>query len=140
MEPDPGGAYSESAAAEVALLAELRAHHSLQDLSTLWLRMRAAGDVEELVARAQALAANGRCDLVVELKHGGISVAGDDAELAATIRSAGPPRPLVVIDIAPRMQLVRESFDRWATVGRRPTERRVGRPPRRVAEVRELRR
>lgn len=140
VERDPGGAYTLDTVLEMTLIAALRDHFSVDELTIRWPRLRNDGHVTDFVSRARNLGDGDRYDLAVEVNHGGISVATDDAELARAVRGPGAPRLMVVLEIAGRLRVVRDGFDAWAIAGRRPTKRKVGRPPsRRAAEVRELR-
>ena len=139
VERDAGGAYTEDAVLEFTLLAALRDHLSVQQLGTLWPKLRALGTVADLVGKARALDEGRRLDLVVELAHGGISAARNDEELVAAVRHPGAPRALVVMDVAPRVALARDAFRTWATDARRPTARKPGRPRGHLAPVTDLR-
>jgi len=139
VERDPGGAYGEGAVLEMVLVAALRDHFSVDELSVRWPRLRGAGHVLDFVGRARKLVEGDRYDLVVEPKHGGISVVGDNAELVKAVRHPGAARAVVVLDLAPKVLLVRKSFRGWAISGKRPTVRKVGRPARHSAEIRDLR-
>jgi hypothetical protein len=138
FERDPGGAYGEGAVLELVLIACLRHYFSVDELSIRWPRLRQEGRVLAFVSRARELHEGNRYDVVIEPKHGGISLAGDDAELVKAVRHPGAPRPVVVVDLAPKMLLARDSFRASAPTGRRPSERKVGRPIRRGADVRNI--
>jgi hypothetical protein len=139
VDQDPAGAYTEEEMLEIVLLSGLRDQLSVQDLATLWPQLRAGNRVAEFLGRARSLGPADRFDLVVEPTHGNVTATGTDEELATAVRRPGPPRPVVVLDLASRLLLAREDFSRWARRGKRPQGRRVGRPTRRVAEVTELR-
>ena len=138
VERDPGGTYGEGAVLELVLIAALRDHFSIDELLVRWPRLRHDGSVEEFVTRARKLRAGGRYDVIVEPKHGGITVAGDDVELVAAVRHPGAPRAVVVIDLAPKLLLALRSFRDWAVTGRRPSQRKVGRPARQSAAIHDL--
>jgi hypothetical protein len=135
---DPGGAYSEAAVLEIALLSALREHFSTEDLSRTWKSLRQDGAVERLVAAASRVEANARFDLVLEPQYGGIALARDDSELLTAVRHPAAPRAFLVLSLGERLQLVRQGFDRISTNERRPSERKVGRPAQRVANLRSI--
>jgi hypothetical protein len=150
VDRDPGAAYPLAVTLELVLLGALREMLSVEELKIRWAKLQRSRRVEDFVRRAQTLAAEDekedagaapdRYDLVVEIKHGGVSIATDDAELAAAVRYPGAPRPVVVLDLVPRLRNALDGFDAWSIVGRRPTTRKVGRPAARGnAQVRELR-
>jgi hypothetical protein len=140
VERDPGGAYSEPAVIELMLVGTLRDYMSVEELAIRWPRLKAEGKAAEFVRRARTLEERERYDLVVEIKHGDVAVAGDDEELAAAVRHPTAPRPVVVVDLADGVRLVRSGFEAWRIMGRRPKVRKAGRPPaRRSATVTELR-
>ncbi|MCW3001514.1 MAG: hypothetical protein JWQ20_812 [Conexibacter sp.] len=139
VERDPGGAYSEPAVIEMMLVGALRDYMSVDELAIRWPRLQAEGKVADFVRRARTVEEGERYDLIVEIKHGDVSVARDDTELAAAVRHPGAPRPVVVVDLADRLRLVRSGFMSWRITGRRPKARKAGRPPaRRSAVVTEL--
>jgi hypothetical protein len=118
--------YDLAALLELLLLAILREYLSVDDLARRWPQLRAEGWVADAVQRAAV--AGKRCDLVVDRDHGGLVMAESDAELAAAVRRPGAPRAVTVVDIAPRIALIRQAFENWALVGPAPEERRPGRP------------
>src|SRR4051794_39550613 len=93
---DPGGAYDERAVVEIALLASLREHFSLEDLVNAWGAHRQAGAVDSFIRRAFELQPGGQYDLVVEPQYAGITVAAEEAELVAAVRHPGAPRAVLV--------------------------------------------
>lgn len=133
---DPGGAYGLEATMELALLADLRLVFSLDDLAAAWNDMRRRDEAQELVRRAVEVGRH-PLDLLVEPELGTIIGIADDAELIAAIRRTDVPRTFTIRPQTNRLQMVLEAFDRFATVAKRPTKRKAGRPP--LAAVRSLR-
>jgi hypothetical protein len=152
VDRDGGGAYPLAVTLELVLLGALRETLSVEELKVRWPKLRRSGLVEDFVRRAHTLAAAAaaaaedadaapdRFDLVLEIKHGGVSIATDDVELATAVRNSGAPRPVIVLDLVPRLRNALDGFEAWSIVGRRPMTRKVGRPAARGnAQVRELR-
>jgi hypothetical protein len=134
---DAGGAYGEGAVLEIALLVIIREHLGLDEIIGAWRDLTSSGVAAELINHARCLREQDRFDLVLEPEHAGIRVARTNAELVAAVRHPGAPRPVVVVDIAERIRLVRESFRRLATHGSRPQVKRPGRPRSKVTPIRE---
>jgi hypothetical protein len=135
---DPGGAYTESAVIELGLLSALREHFSSEELARTWKALREEGAVDVFVSAALALGVDDRFDLILEPHHGGVALAMDDAELLAAVRHPMAPRSVLVLSLAEKLQLIRQGFSRFCTDARRPLERKVGRPARRVANLRSI--
>jgi hypothetical protein len=136
---DPGGAYGLAETLEVAVLVQARRHLGLEEMAGAWRSAIRSGRRDEIVRRAVALEEGGRLDLVVQPQHASLAVADTDAELVRAVRHPTAPRPVVVLDVAAPLMLVKEGFEGMATAGSRPSERRRGRPRRQPAEVRTLR-
>jgi hypothetical protein len=125
---DRGGTYSLPQFHEICLATALRPTFSVEQLSVRWPRLRQNGDVDRFVAQAATLKQGGQYDLVVDPKRGIIRVACTVAELVTAVRRPNTHNQVVVIDMALRLTEATEAFEAWSTGGRRPAERRVGRP------------
>jgi hypothetical protein len=134
---DAGGAYGEGAVLEIALLVMIREHLGLEEMIGAWRDLTSSGTAAEIINRARHLRERDRFDLVLEPEHAGIRVARTNAELAAAVRHPGAPRPVVVVDIAERIRLVRDSFRRLAVHEPRPQVKRPGRPRSKITPIRE---
>jgi hypothetical protein len=132
---DAGGAYGEGAVLEIAVLVAIRNYLGLDEMVGAWRHFVSSGHAAELVNHARRLDSKGRLDLILEPNHAGIRFARTNPELVRAVRHPGAPRPVVVIDIAEWMRLVRESFRRIATTASRPQTKRPGRPSK-VAPIR----
>jgi hypothetical protein len=135
---DPGGAYGLAETLEIAVLVHARRHLGLEEMAGAWKSATRSGRREEIVRRAVALEEGDRFDLVIQPQHASLVVAESDAELVRAVRHPTAPRPVVVLDIADSLLLVKEGFEGLATVGSRPSETRRGRPRRQAADVRTL--
>lgn len=133
---DAGGAYGEGAVLEIALLVIIREHLGLEEMVSAWRDLSNSGAAVELINQARGLRDKDRFDLVLEPDHAGIGVARTNGQLVAAVRHPGAPRPVVVVDIADRMRLVRNSFRRLATHEPRPQVKRPGRPRSKVTQIR----
>jgi hypothetical protein len=136
LQADPGAAYDLEGVLEIALLVEIRKFLGDHTVPA-WNYLRDSDRDAEMVEAAAALERGGRFDLVFEPDHSGIAMARDDESLATAVRHPGAPRPVIVVDVADRLLLVREGFQKSRSTRPRPSTRRAGRPRRR-AEVRVL--
>jgi hypothetical protein len=136
VEADLGAAYGLDEVLEMALLTKVRKYLG-DDTISAWKHLRRKGTAAEMVGAARALEAEDRFDLVLEPEHGGICMVRSDKELIAAVKVAGAPRPVIVLDVADWLRLVKAGFERKRSTAARPLERRAGRP-RRKAEVRFL--
>lgn len=142
VERDEGGAYTEPQVVEVALIAALREHLSIEELALRWPRLHEEGKAAAFVSLAREVdAPDDQYVLVIAVRTGAIDVATDANELADAVLRKGGAHTVVVIDIADEVRQLREGFVHWSVTTSRPKERKVGRPAaRRPATVTELRR
>jgi hypothetical protein len=133
---DVGGAYGEGAVLEIALLVIIREHLGLEEMVSAWRELSNSGAAADLINQARCLHDKDRFDLILEPDHAGIRAASTNGQLVAAVRHPGAPRPVVVVDIADRIRLVRDSFRRLATHEPRPQVKRPGRPRSKVTQIR----
>jgi len=122
---------------EVAFAAAVRTQFSLAETRQVWGSARESGAAHMLVRRAREQNPVERFDLVIDMKHGAIAVATDDASVGRAIRQDGLPQTVTVVPVAAKLQSVKEGF---ATFGeeRVPGASRAGRPRKVSANVVEL--
>lgn len=122
---------------EVALAAAVRTQFSLAETRRVWSSVRESGAAQLLVRRAREQDPIERFDLVIDMKHGVIAVATDDASVGRAIRQDGLPQTVCVVPVATKLQSVKEGF---ATFGedRVPGASRAGRPRKVSTNVVEL--
>jgi hypothetical protein len=135
---DPGGAYGLADVLAISILVHARRHLGLEEMVSAWRDLALTGGAGEIIAAARAAEEGERLDLVLEPEHASIAVARSNDELVAAVRHPGAPRPVIVIDLADAIQLVKESFRRLAKTAPRPSEKRRGRPRRQPAGVEAL--
>jgi hypothetical protein len=129
VEADPGGAYGEDDVLSTLLLKTLRDRLGVKAGSQAWNALKRSGGADSILRRARAPAELDRLDLVIEPDTRLVRVAEDDESLVAAVRFAEEPRTVTVVPVAERLRRGRDGFWVIAERGVRPTERRVGRPP-----------
>lgn len=124
---------------EVALAAAVRTQFSLAETRRVWGSARESGAAQLLVRRAREQDPVERFDLVIDMKHGAIAVATDDASVGRAIRQDGLAQTVCVVPVAAKLQSVKEGFAAFGE-DRVPGANRAGRPRKVSTNVVELRR
>jgi hypothetical protein len=139
VERDAGGAYSEADALSVVLILAIRDVLSAQDTALAWRDMKRRGTDAEVIAATPTLSERAHLDLIIEPDSRVVRYAANDEALIQAVRFLDDPRSVIVVSVGGKLRRVHDGFRVLKEESARPTERRVGRPARPPAKVRELR-
>jgi hypothetical protein len=116
----------------VLVLSKVREYLAPKKMFTAWRELVSSGEADRIVSAAVVLRGStsdeDAFDIVVDAKYSMFSVCLSDAELLATVRDAGDPRSLVVVDALDAVRKTVGAFGRAANTTPRPSSRKAGRP------------